>query len=464
MNILFYIILILLPIKNPLAWSGFDYETGEYIDIGSGNLVRSGSNIEIYDYNDGLYHDVEVLSVNSNTVEVYDNETGDYRVFDMNANTKHAEKKYQRELVSEALYMEAYKEANSLSAAFEQGKISRSDFEIGTRAIQDKYANAGIGSAKDLNAAITAATGSSNISLKYDLYKTQQEDAIKRAQKVETDAIDNFKKQFEGATKGKTDSEVKAMMQQQKTFADIAERANLWYQQAAADGNVTDDEKNLLAKSFADAGSYNIALSMGEEIAEFFKHSPEINEQNLFAFKNTITQSLVQKGVDRNMAMMAADSISDRFGLSETVRKVNEQKISVKQAAEYERDVAKAIAEGQEEKFKAFVGPGYNMFMKLPDVQKLQFQELYPEAYKTILSAVNGSILDGQIQDNTKDIGATHLSVKALEFGLAGQTGNKEIDAGQVTSAITGAVNENTIPTKGEPFHPKNKNGNYQIE
>lgn len=375
--------------------------------------------------------------------------------------------KYQRELASDALYMEAYKEANNAAAAFEQDKISRGQFELKMRQIQDKYASYGVGKADELRKAITGVAESKGISISYDIYKSQKEKDLDRQRKVRTDAIDAIRTAYPDATKGKTDSEVEGIEQQLKTFADIADRSLMWYQQAAADGNVTDDEKNLLAKSFADAGTYNVALSMGEEITEFFSHSPEINEQNLFAFKNTITQSLVQKGVDRNMAIMAADSISDRFGLSETVRKVNEQKVSVKQAVEYERDVAKAITEGQEEKFKAYVGPGYSMFMKLPDVQKIQFQERFPESYNKILSAVNSSILDGTVQDNSNDAGATHLSVKALEFGLAGQTGYKEIDAGQVTSAITGAVNPNTLPATEETVATKEgfekAKGNLQV-
>lgn len=363
--------------------------------------------------------------------------------------------KYQRELASDALYMEAYREANKAAAALEQDKMSIDQFELKMRQIQDKYASAGIGKADELRKAITGVAESKGVSISYDLYKSEKQKDLDRKRQVRTGAIDAFRDAYPDATKGKTDSEVEGFEQQQKTFADIADRSLMWYQQAMSDGNVTEDEKNLLAKSFADAGTYNIALSMGEEITEFFKNSPEINEQNLFAFKSTITQSLVQKGVDRNIAIMAADAISDRLGLSETVNQVNKRKVSVKQAVEYTRDVAKARREGQEEEFKAFVGPGYSMFMMLPDVQKIQFQERFPESYNRILSAVNNSILDGTVQDNSNDAGATDLSVKALEFGLAGQTGNKEIDAGQVTSAVSGAINENTLPATEEAIATK---------
>jgi len=68
---------------NILAWDGYDYNTGSYIEIGSGNLVRSGNEIEIYDYGDGSYKDVEVQSMSGNELEVYDYDTGEYRYLDM---------------------------------------------------------------------------------------------------------------------------------------------------------------------------------------------------------------------------------------------------------------------------------------------------------------------------------------------------------------------------------------------
>ena len=44
-----------LASSNTIAWDSYDYNTGSYIEIGSGNLVRSGNEIEIYDYGDGSY-------------------------------------------------------------------------------------------------------------------------------------------------------------------------------------------------------------------------------------------------------------------------------------------------------------------------------------------------------------------------------------------------------------------------
>lgn len=70
-----------------LAWDGYDYDSGSFVEIESGNLVRSGNDIEIYDYDDGQYHDVEVQDINrygsTVEVEVYDYETGEYRTLEM---------------------------------------------------------------------------------------------------------------------------------------------------------------------------------------------------------------------------------------------------------------------------------------------------------------------------------------------------------------------------------------------
>lgn len=71
-----------------LAWNGYDYETNSYVEIGPGNLVRPGLDIEIYDYDTGQYHEVNVESIQDTgytvDVEVYDYETGEYRVLEMN--------------------------------------------------------------------------------------------------------------------------------------------------------------------------------------------------------------------------------------------------------------------------------------------------------------------------------------------------------------------------------------------
>lgn len=82
------IFLFILLISFPtLAWDGYDYEEGDYIEIEEGNLVREGEEIEIYDYSDGEYKYVEVEEVDSyggtTEIEVYDYEKGEYRTFEM---------------------------------------------------------------------------------------------------------------------------------------------------------------------------------------------------------------------------------------------------------------------------------------------------------------------------------------------------------------------------------------------
>ena len=68
-------------------WNGYDWDSGSYVDIESGNLVREGQDIEIYDWGTGSYSDVEVTDINSfgsgAEVEVYDYSTGEYRILDM---------------------------------------------------------------------------------------------------------------------------------------------------------------------------------------------------------------------------------------------------------------------------------------------------------------------------------------------------------------------------------------------
>lgn len=81
------ILLISLLISNLFSWSGYDHENDTDIEIEQGNLVRSGNDIEYYDYNDGEYKNAQVDSIRSygNSVElnVIDEETGEYRTFEM---------------------------------------------------------------------------------------------------------------------------------------------------------------------------------------------------------------------------------------------------------------------------------------------------------------------------------------------------------------------------------------------
>jgi len=69
-----------------ISWDGIDSETGAQVDIEQGNLVRSGRDIEVFDYDTGEYHDITVDDINrrGGSVEVngYDNTTGEYRSFE----------------------------------------------------------------------------------------------------------------------------------------------------------------------------------------------------------------------------------------------------------------------------------------------------------------------------------------------------------------------------------------------
>jgi len=69
------------------AWDGYDYESGTYVEIEKGNLVRPGREIEVYDYGKGEYRNVEVQSITGTgsgaEVEVYDYETGETRTLEM---------------------------------------------------------------------------------------------------------------------------------------------------------------------------------------------------------------------------------------------------------------------------------------------------------------------------------------------------------------------------------------------
>lgn len=84
-----FIVLLLSCFMLPaFSWSGYDWETNSYVDIGRGNLVRRGKEIEVFDYNTGEYKNYEVERVRNKghrtDVEVYDWDTNEYRTFEMN--------------------------------------------------------------------------------------------------------------------------------------------------------------------------------------------------------------------------------------------------------------------------------------------------------------------------------------------------------------------------------------------
>jgi hypothetical protein len=73
-----------------LAWDGYDYNKGTSVEIGKGNLVRSGREIEFFDYQSGEYRTLEVDSIyrsgGSVVVEGTDTETGETRELEMDGN------------------------------------------------------------------------------------------------------------------------------------------------------------------------------------------------------------------------------------------------------------------------------------------------------------------------------------------------------------------------------------------
>lgn len=72
---------------SAFAWEGEDTDSGASVEIETGNLVRTGSDIQVYDYDSGEYHDMSVESIqrSGSTVEleVYDYDSGEYRTLDM---------------------------------------------------------------------------------------------------------------------------------------------------------------------------------------------------------------------------------------------------------------------------------------------------------------------------------------------------------------------------------------------
>jgi len=86
LTVLFALLICFIPF-TAIAWDGYDYDKGSYVEIEKGNLVRPGKDIEIYDYETGEYKEVEVQSITGSgsgaEVEVYDYDTGEYRTLEM---------------------------------------------------------------------------------------------------------------------------------------------------------------------------------------------------------------------------------------------------------------------------------------------------------------------------------------------------------------------------------------------
>jgi len=68
---------------NSFAWDGYDYGKGNFVDVEKGSLVREGNEIEIYDWGDGAYKNVEVDSFDGSEIEYTDPDSGEQVTIDM---------------------------------------------------------------------------------------------------------------------------------------------------------------------------------------------------------------------------------------------------------------------------------------------------------------------------------------------------------------------------------------------
>jgi hypothetical protein len=82
-------ILILLFPLSVFSWDGFDYDTGNYIEIDDSEIpsLASGAIIQIYDNEDSNHRTVEIMSIvktlDETNIEVFDQDTDEYRTFEM---------------------------------------------------------------------------------------------------------------------------------------------------------------------------------------------------------------------------------------------------------------------------------------------------------------------------------------------------------------------------------------------
>jgi hypothetical protein len=79
-------LLLLLPTLI-YAWTGYDYESENYVEFDQDAPVIQGKDFDIYDYSDESRHTIHVISITNNgnemEIEVYDYDEGEYRTFYM---------------------------------------------------------------------------------------------------------------------------------------------------------------------------------------------------------------------------------------------------------------------------------------------------------------------------------------------------------------------------------------------
>lgn len=52
------------------AWEGFDWESGNFVEIEPGSTVEPGETIEFYDWDDGEYKEGTVMDVRESGIDV----------------------------------------------------------------------------------------------------------------------------------------------------------------------------------------------------------------------------------------------------------------------------------------------------------------------------------------------------------------------------------------------------------
>jgi len=85
LSILMSSLFLILPSAS-CSLEGFDYDTGDYIEIDDEDVLRPGNQIAIYDYADQTYHEVEIASLSLSKItemEVYDYDADQYRTFEL---------------------------------------------------------------------------------------------------------------------------------------------------------------------------------------------------------------------------------------------------------------------------------------------------------------------------------------------------------------------------------------------
>jgi len=85
--LIFYLTAIFIVVPSCLfAFTAYDYETNDYVEIDGELSSIQGKDIEMYDHNDNSYHGIHVISVTENDlveIIVYDYTIEDYRTFEM---------------------------------------------------------------------------------------------------------------------------------------------------------------------------------------------------------------------------------------------------------------------------------------------------------------------------------------------------------------------------------------------